>query len=76
QNYKGRGTKCDSSLNFNLEEDTLSVALAKGTTIEEDVLMSFVAKAEIAKEDAPSVVRHQIHNYKRRCMIWDLSSKS
>jgi len=37
-NYRGRGTKCDSSLSFNLEEDTLSVVLSKAAIVEEDAL--------------------------------------
>ncbi|KAG5605427.1 hypothetical protein H5410_026919 [Solanum commersonii] len=49
-------------------------SVIKVATVEEDVLMLFVAKFEIAKEDALSVVRHQIHNYQRRCMICDSSS--
>ncbi|KAG5611545.1 hypothetical protein H5410_022826 [Solanum commersonii] len=35
---EGRGTKCDSSLNFNLEEDTLSVVLTKALIMKEDAL--------------------------------------
>uniref|UniRef100_M1DBM3 Uncharacterized protein n=1 Tax=Solanum tuberosum TaxID=4113 RepID=M1DBM3_SOLTU len=60
QNYRERGTKCDSSLSFNLEEDTLSVVLVK---------------AAIVKEDASFAICHQSHNCKRRCTKYGSSSK-
>uniref|UniRef100_M1DZU4 Uncharacterized protein n=1 Tax=Solanum tuberosum TaxID=4113 RepID=M1DZU4_SOLTU len=60
QNYREKGTKCDSSLSFNLEEDTLSVVLVK---------------AAIVKEDASFAICHQSHNCKRRFTKHGSSSK-
>ncbi|KAG5595540.1 hypothetical protein H5410_036772 [Solanum commersonii] len=56
QNYRERGRKCDSSPNFNLEKNALSVVLVKATIVEEDALSvcGSSSKSQLQKK------RHQV----------------